>query len=116
MVATRTVTELLTRAVAIQTPRQTDLRLSAVERAQVGENVTRCNAALGDLNQATNLMPTNRRTGNESGLKDRVRATVVIDSKYVLLPAEFYNALDMMWDAADLIRDGQASTSADWGD
>lgn len=115
--ATRSVTEGLTLANAIMTARASDQRLAAPERAQIQENLQRGAAALADVNPNTQLVPPNRRQAHESALKDRVRATIQISNLHgELVPAEFYDGLDLYWDCADAIVAGQptiASTLSD---
>ena len=100
----RTVTEAITLAVAIQTPLQTDLTLTAAERAQIGENLNRLTALQTDVNPNTQFVPPNRRTGHVSALRDRVSATVIISDKYwATQPEIMYDALDLMFDIASAV-------------
>jgi hypothetical protein len=112
----RTITQMLNLAITIQTPLQTDPRLTAAEQAQIGENLIRCNAVLGDVNPNTNLVPANRRNGDATVLNDRVTASTVIDDKYfqpLNQPETLYDALDLMRDAASAILAGQPSVISD---
>lgn len=111
---TRTVTAALNFAIALQTPLATDPQLTGAERAQVSENLQRCNQALADVNPNTNIVPPNRRQAHFSGLSDRVFATTIISDKYwATAPEVMYDALDLMLDAAVAIRDGVPSFQSD---
>lgn len=111
---TWTVTQALQFSRALQVPLQNDPQMTAAERAQVTENIGRIDAALGDLNQQTNIMPQNRRQVHFSTLSDRAKATTTISDKYwATAPHVLYDALDLMLDAADAIRDGIPSFDSD---
>lgn len=110
---TRTITQMLNLAISIQTPLQTDPRLSAAEQAQIGENLTRLNAVLADVNPNTNLVPANRRQGDATALLDRVHASTIIDDQHYEPGPTMYDALDLMFDAATAILAGQPSVKSD---
>ena len=106
--AIRTVTNALNLALTIQAPRATDLRLSAVERAQIAENITRCQAVLVDVNPNTHLVAPNRRNAHAATLNDRVTATMQIDITHnlggeVYEAGALYDALDLMDNCAESI-------------
>ena len=111
IVAIRTVRNALDLALTIQAPRATDLRLSAAERAQVAENITRVTAVLGDVNVNTNLVAPNRRQAHAATLNDRVGATMQIDITHNRTGETFeagslYDALDLMDNCAEAIATG----------
>lgn len=113
---TRTVSQMLNLAITIQTPLQTDSRLSAAEQAQIGESITRCTAVLADVNPNTNLVPPNRRQADASALLDRVHATGVIDDLHFepgISP--LYDALDLELDIANAILAAQPTVTSDLG-
>jgi hypothetical protein len=113
---TRTVTEALNLAIAIGTPRATDVTLSAAERAQISECLTRLTAILGDVNVNTNLVPANRRQGDASALLDRVHALTIIDDKYFEPGVSpMYDMLDLMSDIADAILAAVPAITSDLG-
>ena len=86
--------------------RSTDARLTAVERAQCGENVQAIDNALGLLRPDNTIAP-NRRNQQATVLDERTRVTIHISNKYeVLSAAEFYDGLDLMYCASLAILEG----------
>jgi hypothetical protein len=100
-----TVRTALETARGILVPRTNDSVLSAQERAQCSENVNQIDLTLNVL-RVDNTISTGQRAGRSSALKDRVTATLNIDSHFQGSPQLFYNALDLLWDTADCIAAG----------
>lgn len=108
--AVLTSRQLLTDATAIFTARATDLRLSAVHRAQAGECAQRTADILSQLNP-NNTLPNNRRQPAIATLNDRAGVMGNIDRVHPddLAPGELYNGIDMMTDFVWLVQNDLTS-------
>lgn len=111
---TFTVRQALEGAVARLTPLQTDARLSAAERALVGELITVDNQALGAL-RPDNTIAAGQRVARSQAIEDKVRALgTVVDAHLDVIPIDaFYTALDQSMDAAGSIRLGLPTFTSD---
>lgn len=104
-IVTRTIREALTLSEDILTPRLTDDRLTAEEQAHVRRSIRTIELVLFHL-RADNTLPEYLRTPLTDQLANRVEALNPIETRLGLPAAEFYNALDLMLDSANTLREG----------
>ena len=104
---TFTVRQALQDAIAGLTLLQTDLRLDAAERALCGELAQQDTLALNALRVDDTIIP-GQRVARAQAIEDKARAVgIVVDAHQDTISiAEFYNMIDLSFDAAGAIRLG----------
>lgn len=114
----RTMTEALTLADTLFAPFASDTALTAVERAQVAENRNQITVTLNAL-RPDNTLPQGQRAGRFAALRDRVNVTFRIEDKFLGVDEakalRFYGGLDLLWDCAEMLRDGIPTSTIDLG-
>jgi hypothetical protein len=111
----RTVGQSLDLAQAILTPRLTDNRFNGQEQDKIA-------AALGEIARCrcmlpydTNVMQEAERAGCSADLTAQIALISPLIANKTLQAWEYYNALDLLTDAADDVLNGVAGRSSDLG-
>lgn len=111
----RTISKSFDLAQAILTPRMTDNRFNGQEQTKVATALTELARCQGMLDPATNLMEESQRQGCYDDLMAQLAILNPLETNKNLSVWEYYNALDLLTDAADDMLNGIAGRYSDLG-